>query len=67
MSVRIRCFEEEDLTALVKLLNDTRLGSFEYMPLTEEEARKRIEHGKSQVFIAEDAGGVARVLALGVP
>ena len=34
------------------------MGSFEYMPLTEEEVRSRIEHGKSQVLIAEDAGKV---------
>ena len=58
MSVKIRSFEEEDLAAFVKLLNEARLGSFEYMPLTEEEVRRRMGHGKSQVLIAEDADRV---------
>jgi ribosomal protein S18 acetylase RimI-like enzyme len=58
MNVKIRSFEEKDLTALVKLLNEARLGSHEYMPLTEEEVRSRIEHGKSRVLVAEDGGKV---------
>jgi predicted N-acetyltransferase YhbS len=43
---------------LVKLLNESRAGSYEFMPLTEEEVRSRIEHGKVQVLMAEDSGGV---------
>jgi len=58
MSVKIRSFEEKDSATLVKLLNEVRLGSFEYMPLTEEEVQTRVEHGKSQVLIAEDTGRV---------
>ena len=58
MSVKIRFFEEKDLATFVKLLNEARLSSYEYMPFTEEEVRSRIEHGKSQVLIAEDGGKV---------
>ncbi len=43
---------------MVKLLNESRAGSYEFMPLTEEEVRSRIEHGKVQVLMAEDSGGV---------
>lgn len=58
MSVKIRFLEEKELAAFIKLLNESRLDSFEYMPLTEEDARRRIEHGRSQVLIAEEAGRI---------
>ena len=58
MNVKIRFFEEKDLAAFVKLLNEARLGSYEYMPFTEEEVRTRIEHGKSRVLVAWDRGKV---------
>jgi hypothetical protein len=47
MSVKIRFLEEKELAAFIKLLNESRLDSFEYMPLTEEDVRRRIEHGRS--------------------
>jgi predicted N-acetyltransferase YhbS len=58
MSVKIRFLEEKELAAFIKLLNESRLDSFEYMPLTEEDVRRRIEHGRSQVLIAEEAGRI---------
>lgn len=58
MSFRVRRLEDQEIAALVKLLNESRAGSYEFMPLTEEEVRSRIEHGKVQVLMAENSAGV---------
>lgn len=58
MSVRIRCLEDTEIAVLIKLLNESRAGSYEFMPLAEEEVRSRIENGKIQVLMAEDSRGV---------
>jgi ribosomal protein S18 acetylase RimI-like enzyme len=54
MSVQIRDFAYEDLSALAKLLNEINKGSYEYIPLTEEELRVRIQEGKSRTLMAEE-------------
>ena len=54
MTLQIRGFVKKDLSKLVALLNAVRMGSYEFMPLTEEEVFARIQGDTSQVLIAED-------------
>jgi ribosomal protein S18 acetylase RimI-like enzyme len=56
MGVKVRDFAWKDLPALVKLLNDTNEGSYEYIPLTENDVRIRIQEGKFRTLIAEENG-----------
>jgi ribosomal protein S18 acetylase RimI-like enzyme len=58
MALQIRSFKAQDLPTLVKLLNEARQGSYEFMPLTEEEVSARIQEGKSSVLIAERDGEI---------
>jgi hypothetical protein len=56
MSVQIRDFTYRDLSTLVRLLNETNEGSYEYIPLTEDDVRVRIQEGKFRTLIAEENG-----------
>jgi ribosomal protein S18 acetylase RimI-like enzyme len=56
MTVQIRGFVKKDLSALVKLLNEVNEGSYEYIPLTEDEIRARIQEGTFQTLLAEENG-----------
>jgi ribosomal protein S18 acetylase RimI-like enzyme len=56
MSVQIRDFAYKDLSAFVRLLNETNEGSYEYIPLTEDEMRVRIQEGKFRTLMAEENG-----------
>jgi ribosomal protein S18 acetylase RimI-like enzyme len=58
MSLQIRSFKAKDLSTLVRLLNEARQGSYEFMPLTEEEVGARIQEGKSSALIAEKDGEI---------
>lgn len=58
LAVQIRSYVEKDLSTLVNLLNDTRKGSYEFMPLTEKEVFARIQEGKSRILMAEDSGEI---------
>jgi len=56
MTIQVRDFSYEDLRTLAKLLNETNRGSYEYIPLTEDELRARIQEGKFRTLIAEQNG-----------
>jgi ribosomal protein S18 acetylase RimI-like enzyme len=56
MNVQVRDFTEKDLSALVKLLNEMNKGSYEYIPITEDDVRVRIQEGKFRTLIAEENG-----------
>ncbi|MGD0496058.1 MAG: GNAT family N-acetyltransferase [Candidatus Bathyarchaeia archaeon] len=56
MTVQVRDFIEKDLSALVKLLNEMNEGSYEYIPLTEDDVRVRIQEGKFRTLMAEENG-----------
>lgn len=56
MGVKVRDFTWKDLPALAKLLNETNQGSYEYVPLTENDVRARIQEGKFHTLIAEENG-----------
>jgi ribosomal protein S18 acetylase RimI-like enzyme len=58
MNLEIRSFSIKDLPVFVKLLNESRRGSYEYMPITEEEMEERLSRGKSTVLIAEEDGEI---------
>jgi ribosomal protein S18 acetylase RimI-like enzyme len=58
MALQIRSFEVQDLLTLVRLLNEARQGSHEFIPLTEEEVSSRIQEGKSSVLVAEKDGEI---------
>ena len=55
---QIRSFSAQDLSALVRLLNESRQDSYEFVPLTEEEVSARIHESKSRVLVAEKDGGI---------
>jgi hypothetical protein len=46
----------KDVSALVRLLNEANEGSYEYIPLTEDDVRARIQEGKSRTLMAEEDG-----------
>lgn len=56
MTVQVRDFIEKDLSALVKLLNERNEGSYEFIPLTEDDVRVRIQEGKFRTLLAEENG-----------
>jgi hypothetical protein len=58
MTVQVRDFAKKDLSALVKLLNEINEGSYEYIPLTEDDVRVRIQEGKFRTLIAEENGEI---------
>lgn len=58
MAFQIRDFTDQDLPKLVMLLNEARRGSYEFMPLTEDEVNARIKEGKSKTLIVEKEGDV---------
>lgn len=59
MTVRLRSFVKKDLSELVALFNTVRKGSYEFMPLTEEEVFARTRGDASKVLIAEDNEEIA--------
>jgi ribosomal protein S18 acetylase RimI-like enzyme len=58
MTVQIRNFTENDSSILVRLLDETFQGSYEFVPFTEERLRRWIHEGKLEVLMAESNGEV---------
>lgn len=58
MSVKVRGFEERDLSALLKLFNAAWKDTYEFMSLTEEEVRARVQMEKSKVLVADEEGKI---------
>jgi hypothetical protein len=56
MTVQVRDFPLKDVSALVKLLNEANEGSYEYIPVTADDVRARIQEGKSRTLMAEEDG-----------
>ncbi|MEA2089423.1 MAG: GNAT family N-acetyltransferase [Thermoproteota archaeon] len=50
----IRRYVEKDLAELVRLLNETRKNSYEFIPYTEEKFAAEIKKGRAAVLVAED-------------
>ena len=44
------------MSAFVKLLNEVNEGSYEYIPLTEDDVRVRVQEGKFRTLIAQENG-----------
>jgi ribosomal protein S18 acetylase RimI-like enzyme len=58
MNVQIRDFAYKDLSALVRLFNEVNNGSYEYVPLGEDEWGVRIQEEKSRTLMAEENGEI---------
>jgi ribosomal protein S18 acetylase RimI-like enzyme len=56
MTIQVRDFTLKDASALVRLLNEANEGSYEYIPVTEDDVRARIQEGKSRTLMAEEDG-----------
>src|SRR3989304_9907863 len=53
MPTKIRRFDDSDLSILVKLLNDSRKGSYQFVPLTEEGFCSWVQDGKLEILVVE--------------
>ena len=58
MTVQIRSFTDKNLSSLVKLLNETRKGSYEFIPFREEKLRSQIKEWNLEVLVAEEEGEI---------
>jgi ribosomal protein S18 acetylase RimI-like enzyme len=58
MTVQIRNFTEENLSSLVKLLNETRKGSYEFIPINEQKLRSQIKEWDLKILVAEEEGEI---------
>jgi len=58
MNAQTRSFDDKDLQKLLKLLNDTYKGSYEFTPHTEEGLRSQIRERKLKILIFEKNGEI---------
>lgn len=58
MSVRVRGCEDRDVKKLVRLFNAAWKENYEFMPLTEDDVRERMNLDKSIMLLAEDEGRI---------
>jgi ribosomal protein S18 acetylase RimI-like enzyme len=58
MTVQIRSFTDKNLPSLVKLLNETRKESYEFVPVNEEKLRSRIKEWDLKILVAEEEGEI---------
>ena len=58
MSVKVRGFEERDLASLLKLFNAAWKHVYEFMPLTDDELRARVQTEKTKLLVAEEEGRI---------
>ncbi len=58
MTVQIRSFTDEDMSSLVKLLNETNRESYEFIPFDEEKLRSQIREWNLKILVAEEKGGI---------
>jgi len=47
MSIQIRSFIDKDLFTIVKMVNETRQGSYEFTPYTEERLQEWLQIGRA--------------------
>jgi len=58
MAVRIRVFTDKDLSSVVRLLNETRSGSYEFVLFDKEKLRSEIREWNLKILVAEEDGKV---------
>ena len=58
MTVQIRSLTDKNLSSLVKLLNETRKGSYEFVSFDEERLRSQIKKWNLEVLVAEEEGEI---------
>jgi ribosomal protein S18 acetylase RimI-like enzyme len=59
MPIQIRTFIDKDLPTIVKMVNEIRLGSYEFTPYTEGRLQEWHRGGKLKILIAEEEGQVS--------
>jgi ribosomal protein S18 acetylase RimI-like enzyme len=63
MAIQVRCFNDEDMPILIKLLNDNRRNDYEFTPYTEERIRSWVQEGTLEILVAEDQGELIGTVA----
>lgn len=58
MAVQIRGFTDKDLSSLVRLLNETHNGSYEFVPFDEKKLHSQIRESNLKILVADEAGEV---------
>jgi ribosomal protein S18 acetylase RimI-like enzyme len=63
MTVQIRSFTDKNLSSLVKLLNETRRESYEFVPFNEEKLRSRIGEWDLKILVAKEESEITGSVA----
>lgn len=63
MTVQIRSLTHKNLSSLVKLLNEARKESYEFIPFDEEKLRSQIKEWNLEVLVAEEEGEITGSVA----
>lgn len=63
MTVQIRSLTHKNLSSLVKLLNEARKESYEFIPFNEEKLRSQIKEWNLEVLVAEEEGEITGSVA----
>ena len=58
MTAQIQSFTDKNLSSLVKLLNEARRESYEFVPINEEKLRSRIKEWDLEVLVVEEEGEI---------
>jgi len=58
MTAQIQSFTDKNLSSLVKLLNEARRESYEFIPINEEKLRSRIKEWDLEVLVVEEEGEI---------
>jgi len=63
MTVQIRSLTHKNLSSLVKLLNEARKESYEFIPLNEQKLRSQIKERALEILVAEEEGEITGSVA----
>ena len=58
MTAQIQSFTDKNLSSLVKLLNEARRESYEFIPINEDKLRSRIKEWDLEVLVVEEEGEI---------
>ena len=58
MTAQIQSFTDKNLSSLVKLLNEARRESYEFVPINEEKLRSQIKEWELKILVVEEEGEI---------
>lgn len=58
MTIQTRSFTDNNLSSLVKLLDETRKGSYEFIPISEQKLRSQIKEMALKILVVEEEGEI---------